>query len=68
MANAARYRVVTTLGPTYDVLQAEYEQLLEQDLVASLDLVFVPPDEVVAQPDPPTSPAVGTVWANTTFV
>lgn len=64
---ASVYVVTTTIGPQYRVSQAEYEQLLELNLVASLDLVFVPPDDVVASPTPPVSPAVGTVWANTTI-
>jgi hypothetical protein len=67
MAAAAVYVVTTTLGPQYEVSQAEYEQLLEQNLVDSLDGVFVPPDDVVVSLTPPVDPPVGQVWANQLF-
>jgi hypothetical protein len=65
VAAPAVYRVTLTLGFQIDVGQAEYEQLLEQTLVNSLDAVFPQPEDVIASPTPPVDPPVGQVWANT---
>lgn len=64
---AAVYTVRTTLNPgvAYGVSQAEYEQLSDLGLVASLDGVTVPVDQVVISPTAPVAPPVGTVWFNT---
>lgn len=62
---AAVYTVRTTLNPgvQYDVSQAEYEQLTDLGLVASLDGVVVPVDQVVISATEPVVP-VGIVWFN----
>jgi hypothetical protein len=60
------YVVTTTLGPTYSVGQAEYEQLTEQGLIASTVSVYVPAAKVVISTTLPTTPPpTGTVlWFN----
>jgi hypothetical protein len=67
VAAAAVYVVTTTLGPQFDVSQAEYEQLVEQNLVASLDAVVTPPDPIVISTTEPPNPPIGLVWANPAY-
>jgi hypothetical protein len=67
VAAAAVYVVTTTLGPQFDVSQAEYEQLVEQNLVASLDAVVTPPDPIVISTTEPQNPPIGLVWANPAY-
>lgn len=65
MANAPVYVVRTTQVPgvAYRVSKAEYDYLVELGLVASLDEVVVPADQVViTDGQVPANPAVGTVW------
>jgi hypothetical protein len=67
MAKPPVYVVTATLGPQFRVGQAEYEQLLEQNLVASLDEVVTPPDPIVVSTTEPLNPPVGLIWANPSF-
>lgn len=69
MAQPAVYVVRTTLNPgvPYNATQAEYEYLLEQNILDSLDAVTVPADRVVISPTAPISPPIGQVWFNTSI-
>lgn len=66
MAKPSVYVVRTTQNPgvAYNVSRAEYERLLELQILAALDLIYAPPDDIVVSTTEPASPAVGLVWFN----
>lgn len=69
MAAAPVYtvRVTQIPGVPFQVNRDEYEYLVEQGILASLDGVTVPADQVVISAIDPaltTPPPVGTVWFN----
>lgn len=66
MAKPAVYVVRSTLNPTVQVpaSRAEYERLVELNVLEALDEVFVPADEIVIQTTAPVAPTVGLIWFN----
>lgn len=60
-------RVTQIPGVPFGVSRDEYEYLVEQGILASLDGVTVPADRVVISPTAPPAPAVGLVWFNTSI-
>jgi hypothetical protein len=66
MAAEAVYVVRSTLNPavSYRTDRAEYEHLIELNILDSLDEVVIPADQIVVQTTEPVAPAVGLIWAN----
>lgn len=70
MATAPVYVVRTTLNPgvAYNASRAEYEQLIELGILASLDAVVTPPDSIVIRTTELPGDFVGQVWFNPSVV
>lgn len=68
MAQQPVYVVRTTQNPTvaYNVTRTEYERLIELNILASLDLVFTPPDPIVIRTTELPGDFVGQIWFNPT--